>query len=165
MSEVRIDADTPEFTITRIFDAPRPLVYRIWTDPAYVAQWWGINGATNPVCEIDARPGGSMRIVMQTADGDRYENRGVYLDVVENERIIFRDVRDDVTGPWKPPIGVHTVTFEDAGMKTRVTLTARFTTSEDRDAVVAAGVTNGIQQSLDRFERVLSQALTQSGDA
>src|SRR5205085_2306725 len=77
-----------ELTFTRIFDAPRALVLGMWTDPKHVAQWWGPRGFTNPVCEMDVRPGGALRIVMRAPDGTEYPMPGIFRDVVAPERLV-----------------------------------------------------------------------------
>jgi uncharacterized protein YndB with AHSA1/START domain len=154
----RADEWQAEFTLTRVFEAPREVVFRIWTDPKYVALWWGIEGATNPVCELDVRPGGRWRIDMRTAGGTVYQNGGVYLDVVENERLVSTDVSDPESPAWMgspPGDRLNTVTFEDAREGTRVTLRVQFRSVADRDFFLRAGVKEGIAQGLDRFERVL----------
>ena len=152
-----IPSDKAEFTLQRIFDGPRALVYQIWTQPEYVKEWWGVDGATIVRCELDVRPGGTFRIDMKVAGGTVYENRGVYLDVVPNERIVSQDERD---GNGLPP-GTHTVTFADFNGKTLVTLTSRFSTIEERDLLVRFGMVSGIKQSLQRFERLLAVAASQ----
>lgn len=154
----RIDEWQAEFTLTRVFAAQRDLVFRIWTDPKYVALWWGIEGSTNPVCELDVRPGGRWRIDMRTAGGSVYPNGGVYLEVIENQRLVSTDVSDpaSLAGKESPPANrLNTVTFEDAGEGTRVTLRVQFRSVADRDMFLRAGVKEGMGQSLDRFERVL----------
>ena len=163
----RADQWPAEFTLTRVFDAPRDLVFRIWTDPKYVALWWGIEGATNPRCELDVRPGGRWRIDMRTAGGTVYQNGGVYLEVVANTRLVSTDVSDPASPAWQgspPGDRLNTVTFEDHREGTRVTLTVQFKSLADRDLFVRAGVKEGIAQSLDRFARVL-KTLAQSKPA
>jgi uncharacterized protein YndB with AHSA1/START domain len=152
----RIPSDRPEFTLERTFNAPCQLVYKVWTDPQYVKQWWGVDGCTIVFCEMDVRPGGSFRIDMRTKDGTVYVNRGVYLDVVANERIVTRDEREAHTMPGNIPAGVHTVTFDDIEGKTLVRLTSRFENVEERDLMVQFGIVDGIQQSLERFERLVT---------
>jgi len=80
---------TQQFTATRVLDAPRDLVFRMWTEPGHLAQWWGPTGFTNPVCEVDARPGGAIRIHMRAPDGNVYPMGGVFREVVPPERIVF----------------------------------------------------------------------------
>jgi len=139
-------ADDPVIVIRRRFDAPRDLVYRIWTDPVYVAQWWGVDGATSTVHEFDLRPGGRWRIDMRTASGDVYANSGVYDEVSENERIVYTD-----------DAGVFTVTFASAGGATDVTIHARFPSITIRDRILQSGMADGIGEGLDRLANLLQQ--------
>ncbi|MEO7038621.1 MAG: SRPBCC domain-containing protein [Candidatus Elarobacter sp.] len=153
-------SDEPAFTITRTFDAPRELVFKLFTDPAYVAQWWGVDGSTNPVCALDVWPGGAWRIDMRTADGTVYPNGGVYLDVVENERIVSTDVPDPASPAWGgDPRGdaLHTITFDEHDGKTTVTFHARFSSVADRDRLLKSGMREGIGQSFDRLERLMKR--------
>ena len=107
--------------IERIFDAPPSLVFKAWTDPKQVAQWWGPKGFTNPVCEMDARPGGAIRIVMRAPDGAEHPIAGVFREVVEPKRLVFTSVAVDAAG--NPIIdGLTTVTFAEHGGKTKLTL-------------------------------------------
>lgn len=152
----QIPDNSPEIILKRVFDAPRELVFRLWTQPQYVAQWWGVDGCTIVTCDLDARPGGTFRIDMKTADGTTYVNRGVYLDVRANERIEYRDEREPGGAAGPIPAGVHVTTFEDVNGKTLVTLTSRFHSVADRDLMVRFGVIGGIRQSLDRLERLIA---------
>ncbi|HVA28123.1 MAG TPA: SRPBCC domain-containing protein [Candidatus Baltobacteraceae bacterium] len=147
--------DKPELVLQRTFDAPRELVFKIWTDPAYVARWWGVEGCTIVTCELDVRPSGTFRIDMKTQDGNVYVNRGIYVDVRPNEYISYRDVRDPADLPGPIPSGFHSTTFEDAWGKTLVTLTSRFDSVADRDLMARLGVIGGITQSFDRLERLI----------
>src|ERR1700720_2154803 len=78
-----------ELVFTRVFDAPRSLVFAAWTDPKHMAAWWGPKGFTNPVCELDVRPGGVIRIDMRGPDGTVYPMTGAYREVVAPERLVF----------------------------------------------------------------------------
>lgn len=151
-----VPSDKPEFTLERIFDAPRELVYKIWTEPQFVQQWWGVDGSTIVVCELDVRPGGTFRIDMQASDGNVYVNRGVYVEIVPNERIVSKDIRDGQVLPGNLPAGTHTVTFSDVNGRTRVNLTSSFDTIEQRDMMAGFGMIDGIKQSLERFARLIS---------
>lgn len=151
-------ASEPELTMVRVFDAPRERVFRVWTDPRYVARWWGVAGCTLPVCELDVRLGGAWRIDMRVPSGVVYRNGGVYLEVVANERIVYTDVPDPESPVWAgspPEPAVHTVTFEDVTGGTRVTLLSRFRSIADRDRRVSSGVQRVIALCLDRVERIL----------
>src|SRR5450759_5928951 len=90
--------DDHEFVITRIINAPRELVFKAWTDPKQMTQWWGPKGFTNPVCEMDVRPGGAHRIVMRGPDGTDYPIKGIYREIVKPERIIFINSFSDEKG-------------------------------------------------------------------
>src|SRR5271165_2323329 len=99
-----------ELVITRIFDAPRELVFRMWTDPRHVAQWWGPDGFTNPVCEMDVRPGGALHIVMRGPDGTQYPMRGEFREIIEPERLVFTN--HAVAASGQPLLeGLTVVTF------------------------------------------------------
>lgn len=149
-----------EFELTRIFDAPRDLVFKVWTDPRFVALWWGLEGTSVPRCEMDVRPGGTWRIDMRTPGGTIYPNSGVFLEVIENERLVYTDVADPESPAWKgapPGDRLNIVTFENAGSGTRVTLRVQFKTSEDYDFFVGTGFRDGLAESLDRLARLLLQ--------
>jgi uncharacterized protein YndB with AHSA1/START domain len=139
-----------ELVITRVFDAPRELVFKAWTDPKHVAQWWGPKGFTNPVCELNVRPGGAIRIHMRGPDGTVYPMTGVYQEIVEPERLVFTSAALDERG--KPLFEVlSTVTFAEQGGKTTLTLQARVVKSTAEAAPYLEGMAQGWTQSLDRF--------------
>jgi uncharacterized protein YndB with AHSA1/START domain len=146
-----------EIVITRMFDAPRDLVFKAWTDPAHMAQWWGPAHFTNPVCELDVRPGGAIRIDMQGPDGVIYPMKGIYREVVALERISYTNyVFEDAEG--HPQLEVlTTVTFADQGGKTK--LTVQETVIKARPAVegALAGMEEGMNQSLDKLSTYLAQ--------
>ncbi len=146
-----------ELVMTRIFDAPRELVFKAWTDPKHVAQWWGPKGFTNPVCEMDLRPGGSLRIVMRAPDGVDYPTTGVFREIVEPERLVFTDVALDEKG--NPVLeGLTIVTLAEHGGKTKLTLHTAQTSTIGFVAEATKkleGMEEGWTQSLDRLaERV-----------
>jgi uncharacterized protein YndB with AHSA1/START domain len=91
VSERRSTASDRELVITRVFDAPRELVFQVWTDPAHVTKWWGPHGFTAPLetVTLDLRPGGSWRIRMLTPDGAEFWMYGVYREIVAPERLVF----------------------------------------------------------------------------
>lgn len=122
-----------ELVITRIFDFPRELVWRAWTDPNHVQRWWGPMGFTSPICKNDFRVGGRYLYCMRSRDGDEYWNTGVYLEIVPMERIVHTDSFSDAEGNVVPAstygLSSHfpletllTERFEDLGGKTRFTL-------------------------------------------
>ena len=106
-----------EITIIRVFNAPRALVFKAWTDAKELAQWWGPKGFTNPVCELDARVGGAIRIHMRSPDGSVYPMKGEFREIVPPERIVFTNIAVDAAD--NPIIeGLTTVTFVERGGKT-----------------------------------------------
>src|ERR1700680_2582384 len=110
-----------EVTITRVVNAPRALVFKAWTDATHLAQWWGPKGFTNPVCEIDARVGGALRIHMRAPDGSIYPMKGEIRELVVPERLVFTNIAVDADGRHIIE-GLTTVTFAEAGGKTTMTL-------------------------------------------
>jgi uncharacterized protein YndB with AHSA1/START domain len=145
-----------ELVITRLFDAPRELVFKTWIDPQHVARWWGPGGFTNPVCELDARPGGAILIHMTDADGTVYPVKGVFQEIVEPERLVFTTTSfEDAQG--NPQLAaVNTVTFAESGGKTKLTLHAVVTkaTAEVSDAL--EGMEAGWSESLDKLNAHLT---------
>ena len=143
-----------EITITRVFDAPRELVWKAWTDPKHLAQWWGPKNFSNPVCEADARVGGKWHIVMRAPDGREHPCGGVYLEVVEPERLVFTNIATD--GDGKPILdGLTTVIFEDLGGKTKLILRTGATAVVDYAAEYLKGMEMGWTQSLERLTEYL----------
>ena len=136
-----------EIVITRKFDAPRELIWRAWTEPEHLIQWWGPNGFTNTFHEIDVRPGGVWRFVMHGPDGTDYDNFVRFLEIVRPERIVFDHgtSADDV-------MFRSSARFEDAEGGTLVTMRAVFPTAEERDvAIEKYGAIEGGNQTLGRL--------------
>ena len=123
-----------ELVITRVFDAPRSLVFKAWTEPDRAARWWGPQGFTTLHCTMDVRIGGAFRVCMRSPDGTEYWKQGVYREVAEPERLVFTFAWEDAEG--KPGHEtVVTVTFAEHGAKTRLTLhQAVFETVAARDS-------------------------------
>lgn len=145
-----------EIVLTRVFDAPRALVFKAWTDPQLMAQWWGPKGFRNPVCELDARVGGTWRIVMCAPDGLEYPVGGVYQEVVVPECLVFTNIARDKDG--HPVIdGFTTVTFAEHDGKTRLTLRTRGTAVVDYAAAYLLGMEMGWTQSLERLAELVAK--------
>ena len=139
-----------EVTITRVVDAPRELVFTLWTDPIPMAQWWGPHGFTNPVCELDARAGGAIRIHMRGPDGVVYPMTGTFSEVAAPERLVFASVASDHTG--MPLLeAIANVTFADESGKTRVTVVASAIGLAPIAPQMIAGMEAGWTQSLERL--------------
>jgi uncharacterized protein YndB with AHSA1/START domain len=151
----REEALRREVTITRLLAAPRSLVFAAWTEPQDLARWWGPQGFTNPVCEVDARPGGALRIVMRAPDGTDYRMRGVFREVVAPERLVFTNIAVDADD--KPLLdGLTTVTLAEEGGNTRLTVHTRATGLVPFAAPMLAGMQEGWTQSIDRLEEYVS---------
>ena len=130
-SAVRADR---EVSITRLFDAPRELVFRLWTQPEHTTRWSCPKGMELLSCEMDARPGGMLRVRMRAPEGGMCVKRGVYREVVEPSRLVFTQADEDDAGRIGPETLV-TVSFVDERGKTRLTLhQALFETTALRDA-------------------------------
>ena len=146
-----------ELTLTRVLDAPRELVFRMWTDPIHVAKWWGPVGFTNPVCEMDVRPGGALRIVMRAPDGTEYPMIGTFRDVRAPERLAFAFTAVDADG--NPLIdGLTTVIFTEKDGKTELTVQTRAVALVPRAAGMLEGMDAGWHQMLDRFDEEAGDA-------
>lgn len=102
-----------ELILTRILGAPRSLVFKAWTDPKHLARWWGPRGFTNPVSELDVRPGGRMRIDMRGPDGTSYPMKDIFHEIVEPQRLVLRSTAlEDAAG--RPLLEIlNTVTFDE----------------------------------------------------
>ena len=145
-----------DLVLTRVFDALRELVFKAWTDPKIVAQWWGPHRFTNPVCELDPRPGGAIRIHMRGPDGTVYPMTGVYQEVVEPERIVFTSAALDAAG--NPMFEMlTTVTYTEERGKTKQILRTRVIKSTAEAPRYLAGMEAGWTQSLERLTAYLAE--------
>jgi uncharacterized protein YndB with AHSA1/START domain len=142
-----------EIVITRLFDAPRELVFQVWTDPKHVDHWWGPNGFTTTTYERDVRPGGVWRFNMRGPDGVDYPNKIVYLEVKTPELLVY----DHGNGSEEPLFHV-TVTFEEEGDMTKLTMRSLFPTAAARNYVVEhVRAIEGGNQTLNRFGEYLAK--------
>lgn len=145
-----------ELVITRLIPAPREKIYRAWTEPELLKQWFAPLPFTTPTVELDVRAGGSNRIVMRDPQGNDYPNRGVYLEVVKNERLVFTDA---YTGAWTPsekPFMTVIVSLEDEAGQTRYTARVLHWTVADREAHEKMGFHPGWNQCTDQLEAVVA---------
>jgi uncharacterized protein YndB with AHSA1/START domain len=144
-----------EIIITRVFDAPRELVFDAWTDAEHVTHWWGPRGFSTTTHEMDLRPGGVWRFLMHGPDGTDYDNKVTFVEVVKPERLVYNHGPDHEGGA--PPFEV-TVTFQEEGRKTRLTLRLLFGSAEERDRAVEFGAVEGGNQTLERLADYLTRA-------
>jgi uncharacterized protein YndB with AHSA1/START domain len=145
--------------VTRIFDAPAELVFKMFSDPKHLAQFWGPKGFTSTVREMDPRPGGAFRIDMRGPDGVIYPCKGVYREVVEPERIVYFGEPDGShgCGGGLPPRALVMITFAGHDGKTTLTINTRFVAAADRDAAVKMGFNTGWASCLDRLADLLEK--------
>jgi uncharacterized protein YndB with AHSA1/START domain len=139
-----------ELILSRDVDVPRERLFKTWT--TQLPLWWGPHGTTTPVCEMDLRPGGLFRTIMRAPDGTEFSTRGVFLEVVENERIVFTDAY----GPgWSPAPDIFftaITTFEEIpGGRTNYTVRAVHWTAANREKHEKMGFHQGWGESLDRL--------------
>ena len=144
-----------ELTITRVFDAPRELVFKAWTDAKHLAQWWGPKGFTNPVCDMDARVGGLLRMHMRAPDGTVYPMKGEIRELVAPERLVFCNIAVDAAGRHLLE-GLTTVTFIDEGGKTKMTLHTEAVAVVEDAAAYLQGMEAGWTQSIDKLQAFLA---------
>ncbi|MBY3102400.1 SRPBCC family protein [Rhizobium laguerreae] len=147
-----------ELVLVREFDAPREKIYKAWTDPDLLKQWfvprpWGVTEAT-----LDVRPGGSSVVVMQDPEGNQYPNRGVYLEIVENEKIVFTDAYTSAWVPSEKPFFTGLFLLEDLGKgRTKYTAKALHWRAEDKEAHEKMGFHEGWGKAADQLAELLAK--------
>jgi uncharacterized protein YndB with AHSA1/START domain len=157
--------ETERMVITRVFDAPRALVWKAWTDPKYVMQWWGPKGFTSPHCDIDFRVGGKFLCCMKTPDGQEFWNAGEYHEIVLHEKIVssmyFSDSKGNKVEPEHYGIEHEAIDdardvtlFEDLGNgQTKLT----FIGNETMENARSSGQEEGWKQILDKLAAVVAE--------
>jgi uncharacterized protein YndB with AHSA1/START domain len=148
-------ADLATIVMHREFDAPRELVWQAMTEPRHVARWWGGPGVTNPICEMDVRPGGTRRHVMRFRDGRELRMDFVFLEVENPDRLVWRPADIDVQSNGVPP-ATTTVTLVEAAGRTTWRMVAQFRTLAERDFARSVGFTGAIEASCLRLVEVLA---------
>ena len=149
-----------EIRLTRLFDAPRSLVFEAMTKPEHVTQWWGrlADGYSVPVCEIDLRPGGAWRFVNRTPKGELVAFYGVYREIAPPERLVFTEIFEQ----FPDTESVVTAVFTEENGKTRLAVTVLYPSLEVRDIVLKTGMEKGAALSYDRLEDVVARLMAQS---
>jgi len=141
-----------EIVITRVFDAPRKLVFEAITKPEHVARWWGPRYLTMVSCEMDFRPGGAWRFVKRAPDGNDYGFRGVYREIKPPERIVQTFEFEGMPGH----VSVETMILEEQDGKTKMTVACLYQSVEDRDGHYNSGMETGMKESHHRLAELLS---------
>jgi uncharacterized protein YndB with AHSA1/START domain len=141
-----------EIVMTRVFNAPRRLVYQAFTRPELIQRWLGPRGWTLPTCEVDLRVGGKYRYVGQGPDGTKLGWGGTFREIVPEQRIVHTESFDDYPGE-----ALITAVWSESGGKTTMTLTMLLASKEVRDAIIASGMEHGAAESYDRLEEMLAE--------
>jgi uncharacterized protein YndB with AHSA1/START domain len=145
-----------DVTVTRVFDAPRDLVFRTWIEPEHFTQWWGPRGFTNPVCELDARPGGAIFVRMHGPNERVVLMRGAFREIVPPKRIVFMAIAADRNGEAMFE-GLVTAIFEDQGGGTKLTVREQAVAIDDAVAApILAHMETSWAESLKRLADVVS---------
>jgi uncharacterized protein YndB with AHSA1/START domain len=149
-NSIDLERDPRSIIGTRVFDAPRELVFAAFTDPKHLAQWWGPDGFTTTTRSFDFHPGGAWRFVMHGPDGRDYQNRVTYDEIVPPEKLVYRHGGGDDVEPVQ---FTQTLTFEDLGNgRARLTWHGRFLTPEERARVIREyGADKGLAQTMARL--------------
>jgi uncharacterized protein YndB with AHSA1/START domain len=146
VGNITTEAAKHEIVVTRLFNAPRALVFEAWTKPEHMMRWWGPKSYTTPSCEMEVRPGGALRLCMRSSDGVDLWVHGVFREVVEPERLVFTAVNDSDLDAET----LITVTFEDQGGKTLLAMHQTFVKPE-----VSRGAKEGWTSSFERLAEYL----------
>src|SRR6185295_15174777 len=147
-----------ELVLTRILNAPREKVFEAWTNPEILKQWFAPKPWMTPVAQLDVRVGGANLIVMRGPDGNEFPNRGVYLEVVPNEKLVFTDAYTKAWEPSEKPFMTVVLTFEEAGPgRTKYSALVRHWTVADREAHEKMGFHQGWGQCTDQLESLVGK--------
>ena len=148
-----------EIEMTRVFTAPRELVFRAYTDPALIPQWWGLRDHTTIVDVMDVRPGGAWRYIQRDQKGNEYAFRGEFREIVPPERLISTFEYEGMPGK----IAIDTAVFTETDGQTTVTVTSLFPSVEDRDGMLASGMEAGAAETWERLAELLERLQAQEG--
>jgi uncharacterized protein YndB with AHSA1/START domain len=145
-----------EIAMTRVFDAPRSMVFEAWTNPELLKRWLGVrNGWRFEVCEVDLKVGGAYRFVWRGPDGAEMGMGGVYREIAAPERLVSTEKFDD---PWYPGEALDTIVLVEHDGKTTATTTVLYESQEIRDAVLESGMARGVAESYDVLAELLESA-------
>jgi uncharacterized protein YndB with AHSA1/START domain len=151
-AEVTLPSDR-EILVTRVFDAPRDLVFRAHTDPALIPLWWGQRHSTTVVTQLDVRPGGGWRFVQRSPDGSEYGFRGEFREIAAPERIVQTFEFEGMPGH----IVLQNLAFAEQDGKTTLTTREVYASQEDRDGMIASGMESGMHETYARLDELLAK--------
>lgn len=146
-----------ELVLTRTINAPPEKLFRAWTEPELIKQWFVPRPWTVSSAETDVRPGGSSLIVMRSPEGNEFPNPGIYLEVVPNEKLVSTDAYTSAWVPSEKPFMTLILTFEDQGGKTKYTARVRHWTVADREQHEQMGFHEGWGQCTDQLEELVAK--------
>jgi uncharacterized protein YndB with AHSA1/START domain len=139
-----------ELCITRLLNAPRELVWEVWTKPEHIKNWWGPSGFTNTISKMEVQAGGEWEFIMHGPDGTNYKNKHIYLELVRPEKIVMQHVT--------APKFVTYITFEEQGNKTLLTWRGIFESAEQLKKVIEVfHADKGLVQNVDKLEAYLAK--------
>jgi uncharacterized protein YndB with AHSA1/START domain len=149
-----------EIRATRVFAAPRELVFDAWTDGEHISRWWGPQGFTTTTLEMDVRPGGAWRFIMHGPDGRDYPNKIIYIDIARPERLVYRHAGE----AGLEPVRFHTtVSFIERDGRTEVSVRMLFASASERNRVAKEyGAVEGLHQTLERLSNHLQDTQGES---
>lgn len=152
--QVSTPKDT-EIHMSRVFDAPRELLFAAWTQPEHLKRWMSTDGMILSTCEVDLRVGGKWRWVMEDEEDNDYASHGEYREIVPPERLVYTD---GFEGMPDAPTALITIVFEDIGNKqSRVTSISAYESKAERDAILKMGVEEGVSQTYQRLDTLLAE--------
>ncbi|WKJ90602.1 SRPBCC family protein [Methylomonas montana] len=150
-------AESRELILTRLIDAPPEKVYSAWTEPALLKQWFCPKPWSVASAELDVRPGGVSAIVMRSPEGQEFPSTGVYLEVVENQRLVFTDAYTCAWEPSAKPFMTGIITFENEGGQTRYTARVLHWSAADRKTHEERGFHEGWGKATDQLAALLAE--------
>jgi uncharacterized protein YndB with AHSA1/START domain len=145
-----------ELVLERVFDAPPALVWKAWTEPRHLMQWWAPKPWKTVECDIDLKAGGVMRTVMLSPEQQKFPNVGVFLEVVPQKKLVFTDAYTDAWTPSPKPFMTAIMTFEQQGKKTKYIARALHWTQTDREAHEKMGFHEGWGTAADQLAAVVA---------
>jgi uncharacterized protein YndB with AHSA1/START domain len=156
MNQGEETVESRDLVLVRLIDAPPEKLFRAWTDPVLLKQWFVPKPWSVASAKLDVRAGGSILIVMRSPEGQEFPNRGVYLEVVKNERLVMTDAYDTAWEPSAKPFMTSIITFEREGGKTRYTARARHWSAADRKKHEEMGFHEGWGKATDQLAALVA---------
>ncbi|WP_066191592.1 SRPBCC family protein [Gracilibacillus timonensis] len=148
------------FTLERVFDAPRELVFKAFTEPEHVSRWWAPSGFSMPVCKMDLRPGGIWHYCFESPEGEKHWSRCVYQEIVAPERLVYTStLSDEEANPIESPLPEHraTIIFEEKEGKTKLSVHIQLPSVEELKATLEMGMMQGLKETMNNLDKHLKE--------